>query len=256
MHALNNDDEISRTMIETSVNPPGEVATPTAKKNSRRLSSTPKGKDRNAKFVSFAESEGHLPVKDQTISDDTVSLSTISGSGDHDDDDHTSSSSEPLVDRSLERAILSNTGESNRKSGSQHHGTLTLNSESGKGSSSHSRGFGSQSKSLQEKELMGSLRSSRHGNLERSMRALRSTKKLLDYSAIDPSLGYDWIAGAIDVEDDGSVLQASDEYFDMIREFRRVNRDECTRPKTLRSVERCTKCMLYAQILYHAPYMV
>ena len=224
-------------MIETSVNPPSEVETPTAKKNSRRLSSTPKGKDRNAKFVSFAESEGHLPVEDQAISDDTVSLSTISGSGDHgNDDDHTSSTSEPLVDRSLERAILSNTGESKRKSGSRVHGDFTLNFENGKGSSWRSRGLGPQSKSLQEKELMRSLQSSRHGNLERSMRALRSTKKLLDYSAIDPSLGYDWIAGAIDVEEDGSVLQASDEYFDMIREFRRVNRDECTRSKTLRSV--------------------
>lgn len=44
----------------------------------------------------------------------------------------------------------------------------------------------------------------------------------------DPRLGYDWIAGLVET---GSVLENKDEeYFVEMKEFRRVNHSECSRP--------------------------
>ena len=42
-------------------------------------------------------------------------------------------------------------------------------------------------------------------------------------------LGYDWIAGALD--NDSSVTDQSDGFFEELKEFRRVNRDECISSK-------------------------
>ena len=47
----------------------------------------------------------------------------------------------------------------------------------------------------------------------------------------DPRLGYDWIAGLVEA---GSALENKDEeYFVEMREFRRVNHSECSRPHPL-----------------------
>lgn len=47
----------------------------------------------------------------------------------------------------------------------------------------------------------------------------------------DPRLGYDWIAGLVEA---GSALEDKDEeYFVEMREFRRVNHSECSRPNPL-----------------------
>ncbi len=39
-------------------------------------------------------------------------------------------------------------------------------------------------------------------------------------------LGYDWIAGMLD--NDSYISQKDDSFFDELKEFRRVNRSECT----------------------------
>lgn len=39
-------------------------------------------------------------------------------------------------------------------------------------------------------------------------------------------LGYDWIAGMLD--NDSYISQKDDSFFDELKEFRRVNRAECT----------------------------
>lgn len=50
------------------------------------------------------------------------------------------------------------------------------------------------------------------------------------YSGLDQSrgqhlLGYDWIAGLVD--NNRGLGDRSEDYFDELREFRRINRDEC-----------------------------
>ena len=48
------------------------------------------------------------------------------------------------------------------------------------------------------------------------------------WSGEDPALGYDWIAGLVEA---GSVLEGrEDGYFEEMREFRKVNHSECSRP--------------------------
>ncbi|RVE73301.1 hypothetical protein OJAV_G00046570 [Oryzias javanicus] len=42
---------------------------------------------------------------------------------------------------------------------------------------------------------------------------------------LQPLLGYDWIAGVLDTED--SVVERPDEFFDDLRVFRSLNKDEC-----------------------------
>ena len=78
--------------------------------------------------------------------------------------------------------------------------------------------------------LVDSLNSSRYGALDRSMSRLRKTAKFpRKYAGDDPRLGYDWIAGLLDT--DSYLAEHDDEYFEEMREFRKVNRSECCRPK-------------------------
>ncbi|KAM4587382.1 migration and invasion inhibitory protein [Odontesthes bonariensis] len=48
-----------------------------------------------------------------------------------------------------------------------------------------------------------------------------------DRHRLGPLLGYDWIAGVLDTED--SLVERSDEFFDDLRVFRSLNKDECVR---------------------------
>ena len=51
------------------------------------------------------------------------------------------------------------------------------------------------------------------------------------WSGEDPALGYDWIAGMVEV---GSVLEGKEDYyFEEMREFRKVNHSECNRPQPI-----------------------
>ncbi|XP_024860107.1 migration and invasion-inhibitory protein isoform X2 [Kryptolebias marmoratus] len=43
---------------------------------------------------------------------------------------------------------------------------------------------------------------------------------------LQPLLGYDWIAGVLDTED--SLVERSDDFFDDLRVFRTLNKDECS----------------------------
>ena len=59
---------------------------------------------------------------------------------------------------------------------------------------------------------------------------LRKTPRLgrQRWAGDDPKLGYDWIAGLVEV---GSQLEGKDDcYFEEMKEFRRVNCSECSRP--------------------------
>ena len=74
---------------------------------------------------------------------------------------------------------------------------------------------------------MESLNASKFGALESSRaRALRGFPR--HYKGDDPRLGYDWIAGMLDIG--VSVSERDDRYFVDLREFRRVNRSECCQP--------------------------
>ncbi|XP_074500533.1 migration and invasion inhibitory protein [Sebastes fasciatus] len=61
-----------------------------------------------------------------------------------------------------------------------------------------------------------------------------------DRHHLHPLLGYDWIAGVLDAED--SLIERSDEFFNDLRTFRSLNKDECVHgpqaelPKENRSV--------------------
>ncbi|XP_049895260.1 migration and invasion-inhibitory protein isoform X2 [Epinephelus moara] len=46
-----------------------------------------------------------------------------------------------------------------------------------------------------------------------------------DRHHLQPLLGYDWIAGVLDAED--SLIERSDEFFNDLRTFRSLNKDEC-----------------------------
>ena len=78
------------------------------------------------------------------------------------------------------------------------------------------------------RRLIESLNTSRYGTLDRSMAEARKSRVFpRKYAGDDPALGYDWIAGLLDT---GSCLaQHDDAYFEEMREFRRVNHDECSR---------------------------
>lgn len=74
--------------------------------------------------------------------------------------------------------------------------------------------------------LIESLNSSRFGALEQRLSLMRKTHTFpRKYAGADPRLGYDWIAGLLDV--DSSLGEREDEYFEEMKEFRRVNRSEC-----------------------------
>lgn len=69
-------------------------------------------------------------------------------------------------------------------------------------------------------KLVESLNASRFGALDSSLHRFPR-----HYKGDDPRLGYDWIAGMLDNE--VSIGEKDDKYFEDIKEFRRVNRSEC-----------------------------
>ena len=77
--------------------------------------------------------------------------------------------------------------------------------------------------------LIESLNTSRFGALDRRLSKMRKTKKFpRKYAGDDPKLGYDWIAGMVDAN--SCLSERDDEYFEEMKEFRRVNRSECFQP--------------------------
>ncbi len=78
--------------------------------------------------------------------------------------------------------------------------------------------------------LIKSLNSSRFGALDRSLSQSRRTHTFpRKYRGDDPRLGYDWIAGLLD--SDSYLAEHDEEYFEEMKEFRRVNTSECCMPK-------------------------
>ena len=186
-------------------------------------------------------------LQESSIRPDVTTESTAcanAGSRGEEESQDTASSTSPLADPSLEDAVFSAPHKTNASS-SRRQG-LNVSFIKDRDDLPTTPDGSSVSRLQQSKQLLDSLRSSQYGGLERRLKATRSSRKLLDYSALDPSLGYDWIAGALDsVEGRGSVLDAPDEYFDMIKEFRRVNKDLCTRSTPLRQVgtHSCCTCI-------------
>lgn len=82
-----------------------------------------------------------------------------------------------------------------------------------------------------DQSLINSLNSSPYGELEQRYGLARGSRSFERLAAGgDPRLGYDWIAGLLDTS--GTKLCDKDEeYFSELDEFRRVNYDECHRPK-------------------------
>lgn len=78
------------------------------------------------------------------------------------------------------------------------------------------------------KRLMDSLNASKHGALDQSL-SQQKRKFPRTYAGDDPKLGYDWIAGLIDASD-SYLNERDDQYFQDLREFRRVNCSECYKP--------------------------
>ena len=79
--------------------------------------------------------------------------------------------------------------------------------------------------------LIESLNSSRYGALDRSLSQTRKQGRFpRKYAGGDPRLGYDWIAGLLDASE-AYLSEKDDEYFEDIKEFRRVNHGDCFRPK-------------------------
>lgn len=78
--------------------------------------------------------------------------------------------------------------------------------------------------------LIESLNSSRYGALDRTLSQTRKQHLFpRKYAGDDPRLGYDWIAGLLDASE-AYLSEKDDEYFEDIKEFRRVNHGECFRP--------------------------
>ena len=79
--------------------------------------------------------------------------------------------------------------------------------------------------------LIESLNSSRYGALDRSLSQTRKQGRFpRKYAGGDPRLGYDWIAGLLDTSE-AYLSEKDDEYFEDMKEFRRVNHADCFRPK-------------------------
>ena len=79
--------------------------------------------------------------------------------------------------------------------------------------------------------LIESLNSSRFGALDRSLSQTRKQGRFpRKYAGGDPRLGYDWIAGLLDASE-AYLSEKDNEYFEDIKEFRRVNYADCFRPK-------------------------
>ena len=80
-------------------------------------------------------------------------------------------------------------------------------------------------------KLIESLNSSRFGALDRTLSQTRKQHHFpRKYAGDDPRLGYDWIAGLLDASE-AYLSEKDDEYFDDVKEFRRVNHAECFRPE-------------------------
>lgn len=74
--------------------------------------------------------------------------------------------------------------------------------------------------------LVDSLNASRYGAMEQ-----RLSKSRQDFHAGgDPRLGYDWIAGLLD-SSESYLSEKDDNYFKEMNEFRRVNYNDCHKPK-------------------------
>lgn len=80
--------------------------------------------------------------------------------------------------------------------------------------------------------LIDSLNSSRHGAMEQRYSEARGQEPRSPggYPGGDPRLGYDWIAGLLDASE-SYLSEKDDDYFREINEFRRVNYEDCHRPK-------------------------
>lgn len=128
-------------------------------------------------------------------------------------DPHNTPKNKPFKDTSLEEAIFSSHQTSQRKalkdSNKPHKLSLTKS----------------------PKHVSEVLNASRYGALEQTLPTTRGLRRSLKYEGIDPKLGYDWIAGLLDTS--SYVSQCSDEYFDDLKEFRRANREECSRATSL-----------------------
>lgn len=82
--------------------------------------------------------------------------------------------------------------------------------------------------------LIDSLNSSRHGAMEQrysqTCRQEARQTRTGGYPGGDHRLGYDWIAGLLDASE-SYLSEKDDDYFRDIEEFRRVNYEDCHRPK-------------------------
>lgn len=217
--------------------PPATQPTPNPprKKHPRAQSSTPKVNDSLLKFNGQCLQESSIGL--DTTTEDIAGVNADKKS-DEESSQETASSTSALVDPSLEEAVFSAPHKTcSSRSRKQGLNVSFVNDGLPRAARGTHPERSSAAQSRQATRLVDSLRSTQYGGLERSLKATQSARKLLDYSALDPNLGYDWIAGALDSEEGGgSVLDAPDEYFDMIKEFRRVNKDLCARPKPLRQV--------------------
>ena len=84
--------------------------------------------------------------------------------------------------------------------------------------------------------LVDSLNTSRYGAMDRRYAQTHKEGKFpTGYPGEDPRLGYDWIAGLLDASE-SYLSERDDEYFDDMKEFRRVNFEDCHRPKEVRYV--------------------
>jgi len=124
---------------------------------------------------------------------------------------HNTPKTKPFKDASLEEAIFSTSQKKVLKDSNKLHKLSLIKSP--------------------KHQLSEVLNASHYGALEQTLPLTRSLRKSLKYEGIDPKLGYDWIAGLLDTS--SYVSQCSDEYFDDLKEFRRANREECSRTSSL-----------------------
>lgn len=81
--------------------------------------------------------------------------------------------------------------------------------------------------------MINSLDSSKFGAMERRYAQTRKEGKFpRKFQGDDPRLGYDWIAGLLDASE-SYLSEKDDEYFEDVKEFRRVNFAECHKAKEM-----------------------
>lgn len=82
-----------------------------------------------------------------------------------------------------------------------------------------------------DSNLVDSLNSTRYGAMERRFSKAQKEEHCSKlFPGDDPRLGYDWIAGLLDASEP-YLSERDNRYFEEIDEFRKVNFDECHRPK-------------------------